>query len=241
MKNWKQAFNLAVFEVKRSSLTYILLLMMVGFFAFVFLAAPDINPFNNRYAYGYDFYLLVLSIVPPMFVSKHLKVQPIKDDLWASPSVYALLSLPIDKDVIGKSRLLIHYGYALFFQILILITLYITSSKMRFDLSTFEFIAFSLMLMAISLIVISIFAAADVGDRTSAKRILIVSLSIYGSVIIGYLVFVLLSDYAILHWLIKLCKLAPVWSSLGALIVLIATPHYAHIHILKKLKRIDYL
>lgn len=241
MKSWKQAYTLAAFEWKRSALTYVLLLMMVGFFAFVFLTAPDINPFNNRYAYGYDFYLLVLSILPPMFISKHLKVQPIKDDLWASPSVYALLSLPVTKDIIGKSRILIHYGYGLFFQILILITLYLTSAKIRIDLTNLEFIAFSLMLIAVSLIVISIFATADIGDRTTPKRILTWSLIVYGSVIIGYMIFVLFSDYALLHWFIKLSRLAPIWSSLGALFVIFATPHYAHKFIMKKLKRIDYL
>ncbi len=241
MKIWKQAFSLAILEWKQSILTYVLLLMMVGFFTFVFLTAPDINPLNNRYAYGYDFYFLILAILPPMFILKPLKVRPIKDDLWAAPSVYALLSLPITKDVIGKSRILIHYGYGLFFQILILIMLYITSRKIQHDLPGLEFVAFSLMILAFGLIVISIFATADIGDRTTPKRILIWSLVVYGIVIIGYILFVLLSDYALFHWFMKLSILAPIWTSIGSLFIIFATPHYAHKYILKKLKRIDYL
>lgn len=241
MNNWKQAFELAKYEVRKSGSAFLLIFFLaIAIGLFIALTATQ-TIYNVKENYFFDFILILLFVVPSIGIPKSFRLTNVKSDLWVAPSVLKLLGLPIEKDVISKSRILVHFTYISFFNLLILPTLYFVIPGLSTTVSVWEYIVISLALYAFSLAIAMIPPAADSGDIVSKKKILIYTVSLIFTITLAYLVFTYFSEYSLLHWIIYWAKNGPILTSIGALILLAAGPHFAHQYNLKQMKRTDYL
>src|SRR5690625_4670586 len=149
MEQWKRAFRLATFELTASPLhlltLYILspiLLLFIG----LFMVSPILDAYFEKNYVGIDFlFILLFTLVPAWSRPNKFQLQQIDSDhdLWASPTLVMQLQLPIPKETLIKSRLVIYFFYSFPFQCLFLFLTYVLTPAINMTMSPGSYLAFS--------------------------------------------------------------------------------------------------
>ncbi|MCK2019894.1 hypothetical protein [Peribacillus frigoritolerans] len=237
MDTWKDAFWLAKMEWKKSwigifSLFFILLAVAV-MYTVVWNDGDKLPSIFIDIAF-----LLLFGLVPYMVRSKELQYQKLDGEIWGSPFFMMLNTLPIDKEVLMKSRLVQALFPGLPFQLLFLI---LFSPMLLESMDILEYIAFMLIWLVFGVASAFTYAASDVGDRITPMMLLVWSIIIYGGVTLILVWFYVKTDTGIVGLSMEAAKAFPIWSMAVSGVIAVSGYYYCKHYMVKKMKKIDYL
>lgn len=237
MDTWKNAFWLAKMEWKKSwigisSLLFILLVIAV-IYTFVWNDVDQLPSIFIDVAF-----LLLFGLVPYTIRSKELQFQKMDGEIWGSPFFMMLNTLPIDKEVLMKSRLVQALFPSLSFQLLFLI---LFSPRLLESLGIMEYIAFMLIWLVFGISSAFTYAASDVGDRITPMMLLVWGILIYGGVTFILVWFYVKTDTGIVGLSMEAAKVFPIWSMAVSAAIAVSGYYYCKHYMVKKMKKIDYL
>ncbi|RDW20441.1 hypothetical protein [Oceanobacillus chungangensis] len=240
MQDLKQAYQLAMYELRTAKISYFGSVILYLLISLLFLVVD-----GKGKTIGWtinDILLMVIFCFAPYYMKpKEFQLQKISGDLWASPSVILLRQLPIKENVLIWSRLIVYSFYSLLPQIILLIALYLLSSNYREIMTPTEYMIFSIIWLAIGIIIGFSMAASDVGEFINPKSMIMASIIIITSLAIIYFIFYRVLEDGIVRWTIYI---ASEWSFLSIVISIIVTilsvKYWIH-YMKKKMTELDYL
>lgn len=147
METWKNAIWLAKVELKKSIVN--LLLAWFTFSLAIFIVLMLYNNFNSPDPYHDVIFLILLTSGPFWLRNKAFKYQKMTDKLWFSPTIPMQLQLPISKDILVKSRLIIYTAYLAPFLTVLFPMFYLLDSELS-KMNILSYIAFCLIWIAFS-------------------------------------------------------------------------------------------
>ncbi len=111
MKEWKQAYRLAKFEIAVSMKSYFITCTFYIAMSWIFMLAFDLY-LEGEFRFFDLMFLLIFIMFPTWMKRKEFQMRKMDGDLWTSPSIIMLQQLPIPKKIIIKSRFIIHAFYS---------------------------------------------------------------------------------------------------------------------------------
>lgn len=239
MNTWKEAILLAKFELKSSQAQLFLCWLILTILSLIFLTS--FKGYVEENYIGFDiFFLLVISFGPFWFRSKQFQYRRISNRLWASPVLIMQNELPIPKEVIAKSRLIIYLAYLMPFIFTVFSFLYIFNGTVREMMDLFTYAAFVLIWILYALYFGMIMPSSDAGDYHTPTK-MVVSFLISFSLGLGFILFFYqVLGYGIVAWTIML---AQDWAfvAIGISIILVIISWKAlPIYMVKTMKKLDY-
>lgn len=263
MKEWKDAFWLTKFELRKTNT--ILMFIIILSLPILLLITHFLTESYFKYQFiGLEFMLLfVLIFFTKMIVPRMNDVK--QNGSYGNSSSYlvALNSLPIKKDVIAKNRLLTSLFISIPVQAVFLSTLYLTSSALREAMSIDTYVVFSIIWICLSIYIGSAFVTHQAGHRLTD---LLFHLAIAFAVIFTVTVIELIPtmqfesnltfpprmDLAffsiefgdpkgIIYWTMLLAKNHPIISTSTSVLLSIIGLQYWNTRMLKRIERFDYL
>src|SRR5690554_114404 len=241
MREWKQAFSIAKLELKASLLSFLFALAFVLFITAIIASTLD-SYLDNGYA-GFDLlFILIFTFAPVWTKRKEFQIQMIRN-LLVSPIVVMQNQLSITKEVLVKSRFIIHFFYSFPYQLIAVIVLY-AYSPLQHMLSFGEFIAFAVIWIAFGVYVGYSIPYSDVGQKSKFHSDTL--MSVVGFILlIGVLMFLsfahLLFGNGIVYWSIALVQKWPIFSSIFSILLAIAGFYHWKFYMKKQMSTIDYL
>lgn len=240
MNEWKQAYRLAAFELKASMKSFLLTLAFYIAMSLIVMVSFDIY-LEGKFKFFDLLFLLIFFMFPSWMKSKEFQMQKMDGDLWTSPSIIMLQQLPIPRNIIVKSRFIIHAFCSFPFQLILFIAMPLMSANFREMMTPTAYIAFVLIWLALSIAVGFIMAASEAGGNFKTKAIVksFVYLVIGAAAI--YFLFVLLSDAGFIHWTMFLAMEWTLLSAAIAVVLILAGWKYWQADMRKTMKKTDYL
>lgn len=240
MDNWKQAFWLAKFELRKSLMGLWSFLIMLMAFSLLFVTMMP--SYLEKGFVGMDLFFLIAFGISAVWVKpKEFQYQKIDENMWGSPLFMTLSQLPIKKEVLVRSRFLIYFIYAIPFQILLLSLLYIFSAEVRGVMSIPSYIAFSSIWLAYGLCSGGAFPAVDAGDRITLSKSIVQSIILLFVTMVALTTFHLVYGNGIIYWTMMLADRWTILSLLISAFVIVAGLRYWKSYTYKKMNQIDYL
>lgn len=240
MKNWKQAYFLTKFEMSRSKRAFLFLFVFTGLITLGILSSTE-GYLEKNYV-GLDLIFIIMFTVGPVWAKpKHFQIQQMNTNLIASPAVIMLNQLPINKDIIVKSRFIIHFIYTLPVQVILLSCLYLFIPMIQNIMSVGTYLIFSIIWISFSLYAGSIFPASDAGDKASSLKVIIYGILMVVGAIMFFTLFQLVSNRGIVAWTIYLAQQWPILSaSISIILSIIGLKYWQH-YMKKTMDKLDYL
>src|SRR5690625_3461584 len=121
MNDWKKATSLARFELSISAVHF-LLVFIVSIIMASFIGTTLEGYLENVGTIFDIFFIILFSVSPSLFKPTATQYQKVSGDLWASHIFIMQKQLPIQENVLIKSRFIIHFTYS--FSIFLLILLF---------------------------------------------------------------------------------------------------------------------
>jgi len=246
LKSWKLAWSLAKFELTASPL-YLLSLCLFNpllIFLVVFLViSPVFNDYLQNNDVGFDFIFLILFLLAPAWHRpKRFLMQSVSQnsDLWAAPSLVLQLQLPITKNTLIKSRLLIYFFLSFPAQCLLLLAMYLVTPQLQTMVTPIEYIVFCIIWLSIGVYAGYIMPAGDVGDEINVKSVTIAFLQLNVGTIAILTFFHLVIGYGLVHSTILIAKKYAILSVVGSLALLIAGLYFWSSYMRNRLYKTDY-
>ncbi|MFA1822130.1 hypothetical protein ACDX78_18415 [Virgibacillus oceani] len=242
MTDWKQAFAIAKLELKASVLSFVFVLGFILLLLSSLVSSLD-SYMNNGYA-GFDLlFILIFTFAPVWLKPKDFQSQIIYGDLLASPALVMQNQLPIRKEVLIKSRFIIHFFYSFPFQLLTVIALY-TFSPLQ-DLLSFDgFIAFAVMWIAFGVYAGYSIPYSEAGSKAPVKEntFMVVLGFIFLIAVLFLFSFIhLLFGNGIVYWSIIFAQKWPLLTSIISIMLAIAGYQHWRFYMKKRMRNIDYL
>lgn len=240
MESWKQAVWIAKFELKKSLKGNIVLLSML--FCYLIFFVPILPSYLEKGFVGFDlFFLMAFGIAPFLGRSKEFQLQKVGGDIWASPFFITLNGLPIMKDVLIKSRIVVNISYSIPFYVMMLGLLYALSPDLRMSLPFHSYLVFSIIWICIGINLGTSFPAADVGDKVTMLKTVLVFVLVFIGLFIVLTVFTLLYEDGLVGWTMMVAEDWPILSIIVSFILTVLGFRYMKSYMLKKMQQIDYL
>lgn len=240
MQNWKTALWLARFELKVSKRSLLFSLIF-----FLFVTSSLISGFpaylDNNFVL-IDFLFLIMFTAGPIWTKpKEFQVQRMNADLLASPAFMMLRQLPIEKDILVKSRFFIYFVYTFPFQIILLVSSYLFVPELQLMMSPGQFVAFSICWLLFGVYAGYIFPTSDAGDKATLTKTAVYAILFFIAVIVILTIFNVFSSYGIVHWTIIFAQNRPVLLSAVSLLLAVSGLNYWQKYMKKVTNKIDYL
>src|SRR5690554_817020 len=241
MREWKQAFSIAKLELKASLLSFLFALAFVLFITAIIASTLD-SYLDNGYA-GFDLlFILIFTFAPVWTKRKEFQIQMIRN-LLVSPIVVMQNQLSITKEVLVKSRFIVHFFYSFPYQLIAVIILY-AYSPLQQMLSIGGFIAFAVIWIAFGVYAGYVIPYSEAGEKSKIHSDTL--MVIYGFIIlIGFLVLLsfahLLFGNGIVYWTIALAKKWPILASIFSILLAVAGYQHWKFYMKKRMSKIDYL
>lgn len=236
MDNWKHAVYLAWFEIRYSFVQLLFSLPLIMMFSLFISLSTDL--FEQSNAIFVDLLLIWLSFVPFLIRPESTKIQKINGKLLASPVILMNLTVPVPKDILIKSRIVISLIHSLTISIPFLFIIYLFSPSAKGLLSFGLYSVFMIVWVAFQVIIVP--PTADIGQRTSfvtSTFILIAFLVL----LIGFLYFLhFYLGIGIVHGSIKLIQDWPILTAITAILLIVLNVNKNQFYMKKQLKKIDY-
>lgn len=241
MKNWKEAFLLAKFELRHSKFAlYSLGTLLI---LYVYFIADSASAYLEEGHMLFDpFFLIVIGLTPVWVRSKDFQLQKAANGLQLNPYFVTLHQLPIPKEVLIKNRLTIYYMYSVPFNILFFTLIYLFSDAIQAMLTVPQYVAFSLIWLSFSIYWGSIFAVSDVGEatKTSTFKSYVYVVLVLVSLVIGMVILHKFSGHGFIYWSMILAKQWPLLASILSVIAAYISTIYWIRYAKKIMKKIDY-
>ncbi|MCZ2258089.1 hypothetical protein [Sporosarcina sp. G11-34] len=241
MKNWKQAFLLAKFELRHSK--FALLTLGILLILYVYFIADSASAYlGEGYVLFDPFFLIVIGLTPVWVRPKDFQLQKIANGLQVNPYFVTLHQLPIPKEVLIKNRLAIYYMYSVPFNTLFFTLIYVFSDAIQSMLTLPQYAAFSFIWISFGIYWGSVYAVTDVGEATkkSTFKSYVYMFLFLVPIVVGMVILHKYSGHGVIYWSMILAKqwplLASILSVIATYISTIYWIRYAH----KIMKRIDY-
>lgn len=242
MHDWKQAFVLAKFEIRESKQIFIYLFLYYCLFISLFVSVSYLV--GEFYFGGLDiFYLLLFTFVPFWIKPKEFQYQRTNSGMWASPSVIMLTQLPINREIIIKSRFIQYFIYSFPFQLFLLVSLYLLTPNMQTNMSPISYISFSVIWLSFGVYAGLSIVTTDAGDKYgkgNRKLYMAFGFGILLAVILLILCFGLIFNYGIVHWTIIFAQKWPLISSAISILLVFLGFKHAQNHMKKTMEKVDY-
>lgn len=236
MNNWRKALSVARLELSTGAASFLLQFFIAIFFA-LFLGIAFNDDLTNASIVFDMFFLTLFSIFPSWLKSKDSQYQKVNGELWASHIFIMHKQLPIDEDVIVKSRFIIHFVYSLPMLALILCVTYPFISS---AITPFEYIAFSIIWLSFSVYIGLIMGASDAGDYVNVKTMLqsILIIALFYALIIGIFHFIL--EISIVYGAVLMAKQFPLLSIIVSIVLSLVGIKYWQGFMKKTIRKMDY-
>lgn len=240
MKTWKSAWQLAKHELQASA--FQLLICWIFFILFGLLFLTSINLYLTDNYFSFDFmFICIFSFGPYLLKARHFQYKKVFDQIWASPVLVMQLQLPIPLHILVRSRLLIYLGYFIPSYCFTFIIMYMVNSELNSLLSIGHFFVFSLIWLAISLLIGIVLPASDVGDfistKVMVKSIVIILLGIFLLFALFYGTF----QIGIVAWTILFVQSAPLLAIFLSILILISIFLFWPYYMKKTIRKLDYM
>lgn len=240
MHEWKQAYRLAAFELKASRISLISILVFYVAMSLIVMMSLDLY-LEGRFKFFDFLFLIIFLLFPAWMKSKEFQMQKFSGDLWTVPSVIMLQQLPIPKDVIIKSRFVIHAFCSFPLQLILLIALPLMSENFREMMSPVSYIAFILIWLSLSIGVGFVMAASEAGGNFKTRAIIKSFIYMAAGIAAVYGLLFLFADSGFLSWTIFLATDWTWLSIIAAVAISIAGWKYWQADMRKMMKKTDYL
>lgn len=237
MKEWKQAYRLAAFEMKASMKSFLMIFVFYIAMSLIFMQALDVY-MEGDFKFFDLMFLLIFFMFPAWMKNKEFQMQKIDGNLWSSPSIIMLQQLPIPKNTIVKSRFIIHALFSFPFQLMLLIAMPIISEKFREAMTVPAYLVFLLIWLSLSIAVGFMMAAGEAGGNYKAKAIILSVVYMLIGVAVFYF---LLPDDGFIQLTMTLATEWPLLSGIAAVVLGIAGWNYWQADMKKAMKKADYL
>lgn len=237
---WKQAYGLALMEFKASLKYYLAILACYSAVAVVVLLSFDLY-LNEEFA-TFDFlFLLLFFMFPSWMKPKEFQMQKFNGNLWTVPVLIMQQHLPISKNVLVKSRFILHQLFSLPYQLILLIVLYAVSPDFREMMVPVSLLAFAVIWLSASFYIGLIMAASEAGGVFKTKTWYL-SIGFWVLAAIGVYAFInyFLED-GLITWTIDLALQWPVISAGVSIISAFIGWIYWQYDMHKSLEKTDYL
>jgi len=240
MNTWKQAFWLAKFELKASIANIFLCWFILSILGFLFLTSFN-DYLENNYA-GFDiFFLLIFSYAPYWLRSSHFQFKKLSDHMYASPTLIMQIQLPIPKDALIKSRLIVYLAYLLPFMFTIFPIFYMMNSPIRDSIDIPTYLIFVLIWISYGLYFGIIVPASDTGQYITSK-IMLYHLLIFFVIVMSLIVlFYLLFEIGIVAWTMMLAQDWALLTTVISIGLVILSWKFWSNQMKKTIKKLDYL
>jgi len=246
MSNWKQAYRLATYEMKESLKAFLGIAMLLIIVSILLaISSNSLNLYSKMDAMAfYDFVFIVTFTFMPMWLQMpaFMAGQPSKNGSFAAPGVVCSLQLPILKDVISKSRVIIHviFGFAL--QVPLLAILYVASPPVREAMGIGTYCTFSIIWLAFGMFLGSGMAIqTDFSGPISVPKLIVYLLLFFGLAALFYVTFTTIIGSGIVYASITAARKWPILSSILAIVIAACGLHFTHQYNIKLMKRNDYM
>ncbi|WP_033541305.1 hypothetical protein [Planococcus sp. CAU13] len=240
MNEWKQAYRLAVFELKASRKS--LLTIMVFYIAMSLVVMMSFDLYLEERFMLFDLlFLAIFFLFPAWMKSKEFQMQKMDGDLWTVPSVVMLQQLPVSRDVIIKSRFVIHAVCSFPLQFILLAAMPLMSENFREGMSPLAYIAFVLIWLALSIAVGFMMAASEAGGNYKTSAIVKSFIYMLAGIAILYALLFLFADGGFIRWTMVLAADWTWLSIVAAAVIGIAGWNYWQADMRKLIRKTDYL
>lgn len=240
MSEWKQASRLAAFELKASMKSLITIFVFYIAMALIVMASFDLY-LDGEFQFFDLLFLVIFFLFPAWMKGKEFQMQKMDGDLWTAPSIVMLQQLPIPKDVIIKSRFVVHAVCSFPFQLLLLISLPLMSENFRSLMTPVTYIAFILIWLALSIAVGFIMASSEAGGNFKTRAIVKSFIYMIAGIAAIYGLIYLFADHGIVRWTITLATDWTWVSVIVAIVLSVAGWKYWQADMRKMIKKTDYL
>lgn len=240
MKEWKQAWWLAKFELKASKLSFLLLLLIYPWFTLGFISS--FKSYLDANFVGIDIMFILLFTFAPIWTKpKQFQIQQMGNGLIVAPSVIMLQQLPIAIDTIIKSRFIIYLLYTLPIQILFLISVYMLTPALQEMITIGSYFTFAMIWLSFGVYVGGIIPISDAGDQSSTMKVIIYSILMVLGVIAFFTLIQIVLTHGLIHWTLILAKKWPIISAFLSILFAIIGFHYSQRYMKKTIGKMDYL
>lgn len=240
MKEWKQAWKLAMYEVKAHGiLTYFLL--VVALLVMTLLAREIFTAYVEKGLFILDAVMLIIPMTVAMWVkAKPFQYQRLENNFWASPYFITLYSLAIPKNILMKSRFINYYIWSIPFHILLFFFFYLISPDAREFFTVGEYVAFSVVWMSYGIAAGSLYPASDSGDYVSNLK-----LTVYGIFSFVGLFFVIGvirfgTGHGLVYWTMMAAQSAPIFTIIVSMVASMIGAKYWLSYMGRHIDKTDY-
>lgn len=240
MEKWKQAYFLAAAEIKVSKKALLFLLFFTTLITLGILSSTE-DYLEKNYVWFDLFFILMFSVAPVWAKPKQFQIQQMNDELVAAPVVVMLNQLPINRDVIVKSRLIIHFIYSIPVQFILLSCLYFFNPTIQEIMPAGTYLVFSFIWISFSLYAGSIFPASEAGDKASSLKVIVYGILMVIGALVFFTLFTLLFKSGIVYWTIYFAQDWPFLSVLISILLTIIGLNYWQKYMKRMIQKIDYL
>lgn len=240
MKDWKQAFRLAKFEL-RASLSGLLLACSVSAIYCVLFYVLPLDPYSKKDPMIlFDIFFLISFTLFPVWC--HPKDFALTKNMGA-PGVQLLLALPAEKDAIAKSRMIIHLVYSVVFQIPLLIAFYLSFPSVQENLGPFGYLSFALVWLCFSMYAGTWLITTEFGLKKTYSNWAVTFSAVLLLVLVAafYKGITWAAGSGLVYATIAAAKHWPLAAGLLSLFLAATGLHFIHQYNLKTLKKVDYL
>ncbi|PKR77304.1 hypothetical protein CEY16_11255 [Halalkalibacillus sediminis] len=240
MDNWKKAAWIAKFELKKSLLGIVLLLVILAILPF--LVHNSFEDYMQNNYMGFDgFFIIIFGFLAIWCKPKHFQYQKIEGDLWASPYFVMLHQLSIPKDVLVKSRFIVFFTYSIPFHILLLVVIYAFVPYVQSLFSIWEFVSFAIIWIGVGIVIGAIYPASDSGDYVTMQKMIVYFIAgVMGYFLVSFALYYF-SDYGIVYWTAEWAANYPLISIIISVLISTLSIQYWIHYTKKNMNKIDYL
>ncbi|GGB38265.1 hypothetical protein F3157_14050 [Virgibacillus dakarensis] len=242
MQDWKQALRLAMFELHASKYV-IFFLAVILCLALSSIVTGFSSYLEKNYAgIEFTFFIIFSAIILIWVKPKDFQLNQVNEDVMASPSLIMLHQLAVKKDVMIKSRFIVHFCYSFPFQLLFLIFFYALSQELQHVLPVGSYLAFSIIWLSFSFYAGYFFMATDAGTRNVNKITAALFTFIFAiGVMFLSATIQTISGHGIVNWTIIFAQEWPLLSSIISVILAVLGFSYWLHYMRKTMDLVDYL
>lgn len=240
MNEWKEAYRLAAFEIKASIKSFLLILIFYIVMSLIFMLSFDVY-LEGEFKFFDFMFMLIFFMFPTWMKGKEFQMQKMDGDLWTAPSIIMLQQLPISKNIIVKSRFIIHAFCSFPFQLVLFIAMPLMSENFRDMMTPIAYIAFLLIWLGLSIAVGFIMAASEAGGNFNTSTIVKSFIYLVIGAVALYFMFPLLSEDGFIYWTMSLATEWTLLSVIVAIVLSIAGCKYWQADMRKTMKKTEYL
>lgn len=240
MDTWKQALGLANMELKTTPIRLIFCWTFLPLCSLIFLTSFQ-GYLENNYI-GFDlFFIILFSFAPFWLKPKHFQYSKVYDHIWASPVLLMQLQLPIPKNALVKSRLIIYLVYWIPFIFITFILFYFLNEQVKITFDVPTYITFFIIWFSVNLTIGIILPASDVGDYISEKTWIYSYIGIILFFMAILLFFHRYLGFGIVDASIQLANNWQIPSVIISILLVISSWKFWQYHMKKTIKKLDYM